>query len=153
MSKIVGHKTMHDGTHLPLYEDEAKEMMTKIREREEKRRALMPTEQDAINMMFEAHQRLRELGWCDPIYCPKDGSQFDVIEAGSTGIHKAHYSGEWPTGSWWVAADGDLWPSRPVMYRRTEAEKERWKKAAEGLKGIIENGFPQPPEQDKNHDH
>jgi|GEM_PF-1955423 len=87
---------------------------------------MMPTEQDAIRILNAAYNRLKQLGWNDPIYCPKDGSEFDAIEAGSTGIHKAHYQGEWPDGSWWIAADGDLYPSRPVLYRRTEAEKARW---------------------------
>ncbi|MEG3086205.1 hypothetical protein [Sphingomonas sp. PB4P5] len=87
-----------------------------------KRAADMPTEQDAINALSSAYRRLKELGWNDPIYCPKDGSSFDVIEAGSTGIHSAHYEGEWPDGSWWIAEGGDLWPSRPTLYRPTEAE-------------------------------
>jgi hypothetical protein len=54
----------------------------------------MPTEQDAINVLNSAYERLKEFDWNDPIYCPKDGSSFDVIEAGSTGIHRAHYQGE-----------------------------------------------------------
>lgn len=86
----------------------------------------MPTEQDAIKALNQAYQRLKELGWNDPIYCPKDGSHFDVIEVGSTGIHRARYEGEWPTGNWWVEEAGDLWPSRPTLYRVTDAEKERW---------------------------
>ena len=83
---------------------------------------LMPTEQDAINLMSQAYQRLKELGWKEAIYCPKDGSEFDAIEPGSTGIRKAHYSGDWPTGGWMVADAGDLWPSHPCLYRPTEAE-------------------------------
>lgn len=86
------------------------------------RAALMPTEQDAINMMWQAVQRLKQLGWKEAIYCPKDGSEFDAIEPGSTGIHKTHYSGEWPTGGWMVADGGDLWPSHPYLYRPTEKE-------------------------------
>ena len=89
---------------------------------EQKRAADMPTEQDAINAIGQAYQRLKELGWNDAIYCPKDGSSFDVFEVGSTGIHSAHYEGKWPTGTWWIAEAGDLWPSRPTLYRVTEAE-------------------------------
>lgn len=86
----------------------------------DKRRAeLMPDERSAIRMMFEARQRLMERGWNDAIYCPKDGTEFDAIEAGSTGIHRCHYSGEWPTGGWWIADHGDLYPARPVLYRKT----------------------------------
>jgi len=81
-----------------------------------KRAAKMPTEHDALLQMFEARQRLEEMGWKDAIYCPKDGSEFSAIESGSTGVHLCTYSGEWPTGSWWVH-DGDSWPARPILWR------------------------------------
>jgi len=84
---------------------------------------MMPTDQDAINLMNAAYNRLKRLGWKEAVYCPKDGSSFEAIEPGSTGIHQTHYDGEWPNGHWWVAAGGDLWPSRPCLYRPTEAEK------------------------------
>ena len=58
----------------------------------------MPTEKDAINAMFRAYLRLKELGWKEAIYCPKDGTRFRAIEAGSTGIAPCHYMGEWPNG-------------------------------------------------------
>ena len=38
----------------------------------------------ALRMMCDAYQRLKDFGWNDAIYCPKDGSIFDVIEAGSS---------------------------------------------------------------------
>lgn len=41
-------------------------------------------------------------GWREASYCPKDGTHFQAIEAGSTGIHDANYTGEWPNGSWWI---------------------------------------------------
>jgi hypothetical protein len=104
------------------------------------RSALVPTEQDAINLMFECYQRLKELGWNDAAYCPKDGSEFDAIEAGSTGIHRCHYSGDWPDGHWWVADAGDLWPSRPILYRVSEEEKARWKAGAERLRAAMQSG-------------
>jgi hypothetical protein len=103
------------------------EAMWKRAEAEEAKRAAdMPTELDAINAMWSAYQRLRELGWREAIYCPKDGSVFDAIEPGSTGIFRTHYSGEWPSGSWWAEDGGDLWPARPCLYRPTEAEIARW---------------------------
>lgn len=77
----------------------------------------MPDEQSAIAAMFDAWLRLKELGWNDAQYCPKDGSAFDAIEPGSTGIHRCRYDGTWPKGTWWIEADGDLWPSRPVLFR------------------------------------
>ncbi len=74
------------------------------------------TEASALVAMFNAYQALKRLGWGDIIYCPKDGTHFDAIEAGSTGIHDANYEGEWPNGHWW-AYDGDMWPSRPILFR------------------------------------
>ena len=89
---------------------------------QEARAVAMPTEQDALHQLTQAYHRLTELGWSNPIYCPKDGSPFDVIEAGSSSIHPASYWGEWPTGGWFAHDGGDSYPSRPTLYRPTEAE-------------------------------
>lgn len=90
-----------------------------------KRAADMPTEQSAVDAMFEAWLRLKELGWREAIYCPKDGSEFHCVEPGSTGIHVGVYSGEWPKGSWWVICeDGDMCPSRPTLWRPIEASRK-----------------------------
>lgn len=116
---IVGHKTFRgpDGTrHEPLRASEAQAILAAAESEQEKRAANMPTEKDAIRAMWSAYQRLRELGWREAIYCPKDGSEFSAAEPGSTGIHLCTYSGEWPNGSWWIH-DGDTWPARPVLWR------------------------------------
>lgn len=120
---VVGHKTMADGSHLPLRRSEAEALWDSAVAAKAKRAVDMPTEQDAINTLWSAYQRLKELDWNDAIYCPKDGSSFDVIEAGSTGIHSCVYVGDWPDGMWLINGDD---PSRPILYRRTEAEKARW---------------------------
>lgn len=93
-----------------------------IEDARERRAVAMPTERDCLRVLSDVSQRLRDLGWSDAIYCPKDGSEFDAIEFGSTGIHACHYSGEWPKGGWWVSDGGDLWPSHPVMYRKRPAQ-------------------------------
>lgn len=95
-------------------------LLSEIKEKEDKRAEDMPTDQDALSRMLECFQRLKELGWKDAIYCPKDGTVFNVIEAGSECIHKAHYSGKWPDGTWWIHDKGDLWPSRPVLFKLIE---------------------------------
>jgi hypothetical protein len=122
--EIVGHKTFSDGPlsfrHEPLTRREAAQIRDVAEGEKEKRAITMPDEQSAIDALFEAYQRLRELGWREAIYCPKDGSIFQVIEAGSTGIHNCSYSGEWPTGTWFVHHTGDLWPSRPILFRAGE---------------------------------
>lgn len=77
-------------------------------------------ERRALLSMFTAYDNLRRMGWRDAIYCPKDGTVFEAIEAGSTGIHDCHYHGEWPNGHWWVHTDNDLYPSRPILFRLKE---------------------------------
>lgn len=113
---IVGHKTWADGSHTPLRKSEADALWAEAEAAREKRAADMPDERAAIRQLFDAQERLKELGWKDPIYAPKDGSALDVIELGSTGIHRAYYEGEWPTGGWWIQ-DGDTWPCRPALAR------------------------------------
>jgi hypothetical protein len=90
-------------------------MMSEMEIREHRRHE----EDVAIAEMFSGYQKLKRLGWNDISYCPKDGTWFDAIEAGSTGIHKCQYQGTWPTGGWWIR-DGDLWPSRPMLFRAHE---------------------------------
>lgn len=101
--------------------DEIRRCVALADEQKAKRLSDMPDQAAALHALGQAYQRLSELGWRDAIYCPKDGSEFDVIEAGSTGVHRCHYVGKWPDGSWWIAADGDLWPSRPILFRALAA--------------------------------
>lgn len=87
-------------------------------EANEAQRAIdMPDAEAAVRAMWAGYQRLRELGWREACYCPKDGSAFEVIEPGSTGIHRCTYSGEWPTGTYLVESANDWWPSHPVLFR------------------------------------
>ena len=95
-----------------------KHILKKLEHEQKQRAHQMPTEKEALQYLFQAYIRLKELGWNDAIYCPKDGSTFNVIEAGSTGVHKCHYSGEWPRGIWWIHDNGDLWPSRPILWKK-----------------------------------
>lgn len=78
------------------------------------RAAEMPDDAAALAVLHRAYMRLKELGWRDALYCPKDGSEFDVIEMGSTGVHTCAYFGDWPNGVWLI--DGDS-PSRPILFR------------------------------------
>lgn len=112
-----GWKTMRDGSRVPMSEDEAKSLWDRIEADRIARQNMMPDERSAIITMFSAWLRLKELGWREAQYCPKDGSCFEVIEPGSTGIFRSHYSGEWPDGSWWIEDGGDLWPANPILFR------------------------------------
>lgn len=93
--------------------------MASIEARDARRAELMPDTTAALRMLFEAYDRLRQLGWREAQYCPKDGSAFEVIEAGSTGIFNCRYDGEWPSGHYLIAdADaGDIYTSRPILFR------------------------------------
>jgi hypothetical protein len=103
----------------------------------------MPDEQAAISALFDAWQRLKELGWNDPQYCPKDGSSFKVIEMGSTGIFDCHYQGTWPDGLYMVSDDCDIYPTSTgvAMFKLLpEAQAERdakWKAAGERYKASL----------------
>lgn len=126
--EIVGHKIIRreDGSTVrePLTKTEADEILAIVRKQEARRVELMPDEESARAMFFDAWLRLKQLGWNDACYCPKDGSMFEVIEAGSSGIHACNYVGEWPKGTYWIHAEGDLWPSRPVLYRKAPSNAE-----------------------------
>jgi hypothetical protein len=117
---VVGWGTTADGAHVPIRKDIAEALFAAADAAEAQRKADMPTEQSAIAALFEAQLRLKDFGWQDPIYAPKDGSPLELIELGSTGIHRGHYDGEWPTGCWYLY-DGDLWPSRPALARATQS--------------------------------
>ena len=78
----------------------------------------MPTEEDALRAMNDAYQRLRDLGWKEAQYCPKDGTVFASCHPASAAVAElTHYQGEWPKGTWWVEEAGDLWPHRPILFR------------------------------------
>lgn len=100
-----------------LTKNEARALFNAFEIARKDRAALMPTEKDALRAMFNAYQRLEELGWRPAMYCPKDGTIFDSITAGSTGIHDSYYDGDWPKGRYWTFDGGDLWPGNPILFR------------------------------------
>ena len=118
---VVGHKAFDTGErgedgfpvfrHEPLTRAEGEALWAAAKEAERLRAEQMPDEQAAIRALFDAHQRLKELGWKEPMYCPKDGSNFKVIELGSTGIFDCYYEGEWPKGTYMVSDEHDLYPT------------------------------------------
>jgi hypothetical protein len=116
---VVGHKTFQDGHHEPLRQSEAAVIIAASEAAKARRAEQMPDDKAAIHALFDAWLRLKELGWNDAQYCPKDGSLFDAIEVGSTGVHRCRYEGQWPSGSWLIDGDDDLYPSRPVLFRTT----------------------------------
>ena len=72
--------------------------------------AIHPAEQRAIDAMYRAREYLKKnYGWNDIIYCPKDGTHFQIIENGSTGIFDGWYEGQWADGYWMVSDGQDLY--------------------------------------------
>lgn len=102
---------------ISLTREQAAALWKSIEEGKKQRAESMPTEADCLRVMTDAWHRLHELGWNDAMYCPKDGTIFDSISAGSTGIHDCYYQGTWPDGSYWVFDGGDLWPAHPILFR------------------------------------
>lgn len=94
-----GHVTRIDGSHKPLSCDEAKALWEAMDRAEDQRAAAMPKTVDALQTICFAKERLRELGWREAQYCPKNGDVFAVIEWGCSGMFAASYLGEWPTGN------------------------------------------------------
>ena len=118
---IVGHKTFRDGEsfrHEPLRRSEADAIMASVEAAKAKRAADMPTEQDAARVMWEAWYRLKELGWRETCYGPTD-EMVQVIEPGSSGIHKGIRWEPWPEKTWWI--DGDS-PSTACLWKPIEKE-------------------------------
>lgn len=138
---IVGHKTLSTGEigpdgfpelkHEPLTRREAEALHERVEARTRKRAADMPDEQAAINAMFEAWQRLKELGWNGASYCPKDGTHFRCIELGSTGIFDGNYQGEWPDGHWFLYDEHDCYVTKPAMFRLYPEDEARHKEKTE----------------------
>ncbi len=134
-----GHKTFDTGErdehglpiyrHEPITETEAKALWKGMEKAQKERAARMPDEQSAIDAMQEAWTRLKELGWNDSRYCPKDGTSFKIIELGSTGIFDCRYQGEWPDGMYMVSDDRDIYPTScgVAMYKLLPADEEKRK--------------------------
>lgn len=85
-----------------------------------------------LERMHDAWAGLKACGWREIEYCPKDGSRFLAISAGSTGVFPHHYRGEWPDGHWWCEAHGDLWPSRPILWKPMPSNASLSERAACG---------------------
>jgi hypothetical protein len=149
-NEIVGHKSFDTGEichetgfpkmrHEPLTRAEADAIWKACEEAKADREKRMPDEAAALAAMQDAYTRLNELGWRDATYCPKDGTFFQAIEAGSTGIHHCNYTGEWPNAHWCVY-DQDTWPSRPILFKlypEDQAKEDaRWAEARKRLAEI-----------------
>lgn len=120
--EVVGHLTFDAGRgedglprfrHEPLTREVADAIIAEADAAKARRAAAMPTEREATHVLHNAWLRLKELGWHEAQYAPKDPSKpLELIEVGSTGIHRGYRDDV----SFWII-DDDSWPSRPVLYR------------------------------------
>jgi len=132
-----GSATLSDGSRVALTSDEAKALWEASEAAQAKAETDFPDQQSALREISRAVQRLRDFGWREGIYCPKDGSEFEVIEAGSTGVFRCRYDGQWPDGMWLTFDDRDVYPSSrpPLMFRLLpEAQAEHDRRMAEAMK-------------------
>lgn len=81
-------------------------------------------EPELLKRMHDSIEGLKSLGWREISYCPKDGTRFLCITPGCTNVFPCRYEGEWPKGSWWVEAHGDLWPDRPILFKPMPKETQ-----------------------------
>lgn len=86
-----GHKTLIDGSHVPLSRDEADALWQRVEEAKAKRAEEMPTAQDALRVLIAAQERMKELGWWQGGGLRvKPGDDCAVAETGSTGMWRGH---------------------------------------------------------------
>lgn len=128
-NEVVGHKTFATGDPLhpfrqePLTRKEADALLKRVDELKAQRAADMPTEQDAVNALWNAQQRLKELGWCDPrewnaSKLRAEGVEAMLVEFSSSGIHRGYYHAVNGKDTWWIGPDGS--PSSPCLVRPIE---------------------------------
>jgi hypothetical protein len=79
-------------------EEQAAAIFAELKRSDAEREAAMPDWQAALHQICRAKERLRDLGWREAVYCPKDGTDFGLVEWGSTGVFTGFYTGEWPDG-------------------------------------------------------
>ncbi|NOV17871.1 hypothetical protein E5S70_17610 [Ensifer adhaerens] len=91
MSDYHGSMRMADGSRVSLTEEEAKELWQVVKQAGKDRAERLPDAKACLTALSSAKDRMRELGWRDSRYCPRDGSTFAVCEIGSTGMWSAFY--------------------------------------------------------------
>lgn len=104
-----------------LTESEKQAILANAIARQKARAELMPDDATAIRYATDAVHRLHELGWRDVMYAPCDGSPLELIEPGSSGIHRGYRDAE---RRFWID-DGDTWPSSPMLWRGVTAPPEK----------------------------
>ena len=120
---------MHDGSRVPLTEQEAKDIHAAIQKTVAERAEKLPTTVSAMQAISEAVERLRELGWTT--MGPKESETVACVQFTSTGMWEATRSGNY------IMFDGCVsrLDPRNMMFKRldklTDDERGRIKECAE----------------------
>lgn len=82
----------------------------------------------AIDRLYSAYRDLLSQGWREALYAPKDGTEIEIIELGSTGVFKAVWCsfGHEPMdtcGSFFGQDGGDTYPCRVAVWRAVKSPK------------------------------
>lgn len=95
MSQYTGHKTMADGTTVPLSGEEAKALWDAALDAREKRAQDMPHARDALSMINSAQSRMNDLGWwLGGGLRVGRGAECAVAQSGSTGMWRGRLDTE-----------------------------------------------------------
>ena len=87
MPDYHGHRTLIDGTCVPLTKNEANAIFKVVEAAKDMRARDMPTARDALAALIRVEARLRDLGWWQGgVLRVKRGDECAVAQTGSTGI-------------------------------------------------------------------
>ncbi len=76
-----------------------------------KRAEDMPDEETCLRRLFDAVERMKELGWRDAVYAPKSAPLL-LIEPGCTAVLRGYRD----SVGFWVTTDDDTYPSHPILF-------------------------------------
>lgn len=134
---VRGHKTMIDGTRVPMTEAEGEEIWAMVQKAKDQRAKDYPETIDALQAFCDADQRLTDLGWKKYTFGLEDGAELAVIERSSTGIFAATWNKPYFQYSGCVSGVGKVW-WKPIA-DLTDAERARMGKCSADHAAFMEN--------------
>lgn len=87
-----GSMTTTDGKRVMLTPAQARAIWEECERKDAERAKTYPDSLSCLRAMSSAEERLKQLGWRDGRYCPRDGSTFATCQVGSTGMWKGFWS-------------------------------------------------------------
>lgn len=93
-TKYSGSMTTIDGKRIAITPEQAKAMWEDCERADAERQKQFPDTLSCLQAMSSAAERLRQLGWRNGRYCPRDGTSFAVCQVGSTGMWKGLWTND-----------------------------------------------------------